>query len=314
MALLTKPTGNSLVAARKPLRPGLVLFLMSLPFVLLILAFNYLPLLGWSIAFVDYQPGMKILDCKFIGLTQFARIFSLGSDFGMVMRNTLVLSFLGIICSPVPIVLALMLAEVKKPAFSRAVQTITSFPYFISWILIFGVVYIVLAQSDSVLNTILFKLHLITRPVNVLANPDIVWPFQTLLTIYKTAGWQAIIYLAAIAGIDPELYDAAEVDGAGRLGKMRYITIPGLMPTYTVLLLLQISNVLSNGFEQYYVFHNALVHDKIAVLDYYLYQTGLGDQQFSYSTAMGIFKTVVSVTLLFSANWISKKVRGESII
>ena len=295
-------------------KPGFRLFLMSVPFLVVILLFYYLPLLGWSIAFIDYQPGISILKSRFTGFKSFEEVLTIGGNLYLVLRNTLVMSLLGIIFSPTPIVFALMLSEVRSKRFSKIVQTVTSFPNFISWILVYAIVYSVIAQSDSVFNTILLKFNIIKTPVNILSNPDMVWPFQLILQLWKNTGWQAIIYIATIAGIDSELYAAAEVDGAGRFRKILHITIPGVMGTYIVLLMLQISNMLSNGFEQYYVFHGPMVHEKIAVLDYYLYQTGLGEGNFSFSTAMGIFKTLISIILLFSVNGISKKIRGESIV
>ena len=150
--------------------------------------------------------------------------------------------------------------------------------------------------------------------MNPLGNGKIVWIFQLLLHIWKTLGWSAIIYIAAISGIDSELYDAASVDGASRFQKIRYVTVPGLYSTFFVLLLLSISNILNNGFDQYFVFFNALVADKIEVLDYYVYKIGILTNDYSLSIAIGMFKSFISVTLLFLANALSRRVRGESIV
>lgn len=167
---------------------------------------------------------------------------------------------------------------------------------------------------DGMVNTVFMKLGLIDQPQNIFGNADIAWYFQIALGLWKGLGWSAIIYLAAIAGIDQEQYDAAKVDGAGRWRCMWNVTLPGVITTYLVLLLLGISNILSNGFEQYYVFNNPLVSEKLMVLDLYVYNMGIVYGQYSYSIAIGIWKTIVGIAMLLTANQISKKLRGDSII
>jgi putative aldouronate transport system permease protein len=299
---------------KKKLKPeGVKLTLLALPFVLFTFAFAYVPLFGWVYAFFNYKPGVSLAHSKFVGLKYFILMFSGTGDMGRVMINTLAMSALGLLTSALPIIFAIMIAEVPSRRFKKLVQTTTTLPNFISWVIVYSLAFNILS-TDGLLNHMLLDLHLVDKPTNILGNPDIVWYFQTALGIWKGLGWGAIIYLAAIAGIDNELYDAASVDGAGRLKKILHITLPGIAPTYFVLLLLAVSSILSVGFDQYFVFYNSLVADKIEVLDYYVYRIGLASHDYSYATAIGIAKTFVSLILLFSVNGLSKRVRGSSII
>jgi len=231
-----------------------------------------------------------------------------------VMRNTFVITFSSVILQPLPAVFAIFLSEMNSKYFKKTIQTLTTLPNFISWILVYSIFFAAFSIDDGFVNSILLSLKLIDKPFNVLANGDAAWYFQICIQIWKNVGFVSIIYFASISGIDSELYDAVKMDGAGRYRKILHVVVPGVAPTFIVLLLLSISNILSNGFEQYYVFMNAMVQDKLQVFDYYTYRIGITMNEYSFSTALGIFKTVVSVALLFSVNFISKKVRGESII
>lgn len=317
MTSVTK-TGTRANHARGMLNPKsmqrVTLFLMLLPFLMLVFAISYVPLFGWAYAFTDYKPGMTFEKLKWVGLKYFIQIFNDKANFYVAFRNTVVLSLLAILSTPTPMILAIMINEIRSNKFKRVIQTITSFPNFISWILMYAVVFSLAASSDSALNTLLMSLHIIEKPLNLLGNDINPWIMQTLLGIYKSLGYSAIIYIAAIAGINPEYYDAAEVDGAGKLQRIWHITLPHLMPTFIVLLLLQIANFLNNGFEQFYVFQTPLTVDKLEVLDTMTYRIGIQLGNFSYSTAVGVFKSVVSIALLMFSNAMAKKVRGESII
>jgi ABC-type polysaccharide transport system permease subunit len=291
----------------------LSLTLMALPFVLFVFAFSYVPLHGWIYAFYDYIPGIPLFKNDFIGFENFKYILKDMINIRRVLLNTFAFYFLGLAATVVPVALAVMLTEAGSRTFKRLVQTTTTLPNFISWVIVFSLAYNIL-YSEGIINRVLMGLGLTKEPILLLANADAVYFFQTFLGIWKGAGWGSIIYLAAIAGIDPELYDAAAVDGAGRWGRIRHITLPGIAPTYVVLLLLQISNLLSVGLEQYLVFSNNMTQRKIEVLDFYVYRVGLQNQDYSYAIAIGILKTIISIILLFSANRLSKKIRGESII
>ncbi len=290
------------------------MLLILLPFIILTVVFNYVPLFGWAYAFVDYNPGIPLFKQEFVGWKYFSLLFDGGNDFGIVMRNTLAMSFLGLLTSPLPIVFAIMLSEIRSKVVSKWIQTVSAIPNFISWVLVYAIFFTFFSLEDGVVNKLLIGLGWIETPTNILGSDGYAWFFQLMVSIWKGTGWGAIIYLAAIAGIDPELYHAADVDGAGRFHKIWYITVPSLMPTYFVLLLLSISGMLSNGFEQYYVFQNPLNIDKLEVLDTYIYTLGIGRAEYAFSTAIGIFKSVVSIVLLLSANWLSKLVRKETII
>jgi ABC-type polysaccharide transport system permease subunit len=225
------------------------------------------------------------------------------------------LSLLGILASPLTAILAIMLNEVRNKTYKRIVQTLTSFPNFVSWVIVYSLFFSMLSVEDGVLNHFLLSIHIISQPIDFLGNPKVAWLLQTFIGFWKNAGWGAIIYIAAISGIDEQLYEAAKVDGAGRLSQIWHITIPGILPTYFVLLVLGIGSLLSaGGFEQYFVFHNALVHDYIEVLDTYTYRLGMEVNDFSLSTAAGMFKTIISIILLFGANRLHKKVMGHPII
>ena len=290
------------------------LFLMILPFLVFTFIFSYFPLFGWSYAFVDYSPGLSIFSQKFVGLKYFQIIFDGGSDFGHVMINTLGISFLGLACSVIPVIFAILISQLRFPRFAKIIQSVTALPNFISWVLVYSLAFSFFSTNDGAINNILMSLHIINSPVDVLGNVDYAWYVQTLIGIWKGTGWGAIIYIAAISSIDSELFDAADVDGANRFQKIIHITIPGVLPTFFVLFLLSISNMLSNGFDQFWVFQNSLTVDKLEVFDTYVYRLGMINMQYSFSTAMGIFKTLVSVTLLTIANFVSKVVRGEYIV
>lgn len=303
---------NHIASKLKVKKERLVLTLFAVPFVIFVFAFSYIPLFGWILAFINYKPGLKIWNCDFKGLYYFKMILQ---DWKMpsVLKNTLGMSFLGLLCSPLPAVFAIFLSELKFVRFKKFVQTITTVPNFVSWVIIYALSY-ALFSSDGVVNQVMLNLGLVDKTANMLGNGKAVWFFQTALGVWKSLGWNAIIYFAAIAGIDSELYDAASVDGAGRFHRILHITIPGISSTFFVLLLLQISNMLALGIDQYLAFYNSMVADKITVLDLYVYRLGLVTQDYSYATAVGIFKTVISIILLFSANGLSKKLRGESLV
>lgn len=291
----------------------LVLTLMAVPFIIYVFAFSYVPLMGWILAFFDYKPGLSLWDCDFAGLYYFKIIFDDWEKVWSVLKNTLAMGAMLLICSPLPAVFAIFLSELKSTKFKKIVQTVTTIPNFISWVIIYALAF-ALFSTDGVVNNVLIGVGILQEPSNLLGNRDATWFLQTALNIWKTLGWNAIIYFAAIAGIDGELYDAASVDGAGRFQKILHITIPGITSTFFVLLLLQISNILALGIDQYLAFYNSMVADKITVLDLYVYRLGLVTQDYSYATAVGILKSVISIVLLFSANGLSKKIRGQSLI
>lgn len=299
----------------KEKRKRQVLLLVYLaPFLALVVLFSYVPLFGWAYAFIDYKPGVKLIESTWAGLKYFRMVFSGGSDFWTVMVNTLSISLLNIVCSVIPVAFAIMISQVTAKRFSKVVQTMTSIPNFISWVVVYSVIFMLVTSEDSALNT-LFKSMGITgvSTGGLLTNASIAWFVQVGINVWKTTGYNAILYLAAISGIDQDQYDAASVDGCNAWQKIRNVTIPGILPTFFVLLLLSISNMLSNGFEQFWLFGNGMTWDKLEVFDTYVYRMGIRNMEYSFSTALGIFKSIVSIVLLTLANVGSKKLRGQSI-
>lgn len=289
------------------------LLLLASPFMIFFLIFCYLPLFGWILAFMNYKPGIPLSKTPFVGLQNFKYIFMFSDDVLNALKNTLIMSGLGILTSVLPVAFAIMLTEVPARRYTKMVQTVTTIPNFISWVIVFSFAFSIFSREGA-FNTILMGLGIVSTPTNVLANNEAVWLFQTALGVWKGLGWSSIIYFAAITGIDPELYNAATVDGASRMQKIRYITIPSISETYLVLLLLGVCNILSNGLEQYMVFYNALVAEHIEVLDYFIYRVGIKEADYSFSTAVGILKSGVSILMLFIVNAISKKIRGYAIV
>lgn len=306
--------GVRLKARRPWTKRELQLFLLALVFALFVVAFCYVPLLGWSIAFIDYNPGKSLFQQKFVGLANFKLLWSSKRDLGMAVRNTLALSGLSLLTMPVPLIFAILLSELPFKRLSKLTQTISALPYFISHVLLYAVCFSLFSPTDGAVNVILRLFYGPDYTSNLLAQPDVAWRMQTFICLYKGMGYSAIMYLSAMSGIDQELYDAASVDGAGRLAKILHVTIPGIMPTFIVLLVLNIAGMLSGaGFDQYYVFQNPMVLNKLEVLDTYIYKIGLRQNNFAFATAAGMLKSLISVMLLMLANRISKLVRGSSL-
>lgn len=293
------------------------LLLYASPFLLLVLVFSYFPLYGWTYSFFNYRLGFSLSDSEFVGLQWFQSIVSNKyqvAEVTRVMRNTFAISLLGLLTSVFPVIFAILLVEIRVNWFKRLVQTLTTLPNFISWVLVYAIAFMLFSVDNGLVNKIMVGLGLQENNVNYLASGDHIWLKMTLWSVWKGLGWGAILYIAAITSIDQELYDAAKVDGAGRFRLMWHITVPGVMSTFFVLLLLSIANFINNGLEQYFVFQNAMNKASIEVLDLYVYNVGLTGNNFSFATAISMLKSIVSVILLFMANRLSKWVRGESII
>lgn len=297
------------------------LFLLFLPFIALILVFSYLPLWGWRYAFYEYYPGDNLTMDKWKGFYWFTYLFKNAAtrrDIVMVLRNTLAMSGLGIATSWVAMAFAIFLSEIKTGWYRRFIQIFTTIPNFISWVLVYALA-LAIFSTDGFMNNLFQALHwdALVMPKGFLMNDQHSWLKMLAWGMWKGVGWSAIIYIAGISGIDQQLYEAATVDGAGRFQKMWHITLPGLIPTYCVLLLMSIAGVLSNGMDQYLVFSNPVNEDSLKVLDLYVYNLGIGsggDGTIPLSTVIGMAKSIISVVLLFLANGISKLIRGESII
>ncbi|MEW9701422.1 ABC transporter permease [Paenibacillus sp. SI8] len=271
------------------------LFFMALPFLLLTFVFSYLPLSGWIYAFYDYFPGIPLSKTPFVGLKWFKSMAASPTQTAEVLRvlkNTLAMSALGMVVSFLPAVYAILLSEVKSARYRKVVQTLTTIPNFISWILVYSLAFALLSVDNGLVNHLLVQLGIMDKGVNFLASNQNVWGPMILWYLWKSLGWGAILYLAAITGIDQELYEAAEVDGAGRFKKIWHITVPGILPTYFVLLLLSIGNFINNGIEQYFAFQNPMNKDTIEVLDLYVYNIAFSNN-YPFATAVSMLKSIV---------------------
>ena len=285
------------------------LFLFILPFLLLVLLFSYYPLYGWLYAFYDYRPPRPFSDAEFVGLKWFKSLVENPikvQQLLQVLKNTFAMSALTLGTSWLPMIFAVFLNEIKCVPFRKFVQTVTTLPNFISWVLVYSVAFS-LFNSTGMMNTLLINLGIIEKPIMFLQSSEHVWLTQWLWLTWKNLGWAAIMYIAAISSIDDELFQAAKVDGATRMQCIRYIT-------FFVLLMMNIGNFLSNGMEQYYVFQNAFNKESIQVLDLYVYNLAMGSGSYSVSVALSMLKSVVSLVLLVAANAVSKATRGESFL
>jgi len=292
------------------------LFLLLIPFLLLIFVFSYLPLWGWRYAFFNYQAGDVLSKDKFVGFFWFTYLFQNSAtiaDIGRVLTNTLAMSGLGILTSWCPLAFAIFLAEISNTRFRRIIQTFTTIPNFISWVLVYAVAFCIFS-TDGFISSIMVNSGLWESGKNMLMGGEHIWLKMLAWGMWKGLGWSAIMYIATITSIDQQLYEAATVDGAGRFQKMWHVTVPELIPTYMVLLLLSIAGILNNGMEQYFCFENSTNSSPITVLDLYVYKLGIGKGLIPLSTVIGMVKSLVSVALLFGANAISKAVRGNTIV
>lgn len=295
------------------------LFLMFLPFAIFAFLFCYLPLYGWRFAFFDYKSGGTLSADNFVGFKWFVYLFqneATRRDLINVMTNTLAISGLNVATTWIPMIFAVFLCEIRCMRFRRFVQAFTTIPNFISWVLVYAVA-LSIFSTDGFINTFAKEIGLLAEDAqgkNYLMGDSFTWVKMWGWGTWKGVGWSAIVYIAGISGIDQSLYEAATVDGAGRFQKMRHITLPGLLPTFFVLLLMAIAGILSNGLDQYLVFRNAENADSINVLDLYVYTLGIGNGSIPLSTVVGMFKSIISIILLFAANGASKLLRGESIV
>ena len=265
-------------------------------------------------AFVNYKPSLSLSEMEFVGFKYFVELFA-DPRFVNAFQNTIIMSFLGILlCGFVmPIMFALIINEVGNMMFKRVAQTISYLPHFVSWVVVSGIVLQVLSPETGIVNEILIKLNIIQAPIHFIAIDKYFYGIATISELWKELGWSAIIFISAIAGIDQEMYEAAEVDGAGRFRKMWSITLPSIKPTIMVILIISVGGLISTGFEKQFLLSNPLTIDKAEVIDLYALNYGINMVRFSFGTAVGIFKSLVSVTLMLVANAASKKYTEQSL-
>lgn len=289
----------------KEIKKQKVLLLWSFVIVAYGIVFYYLPLAGWAMAFENYKPKDGIFHSQFIGLAKFQRLFS-DEVFLRVIRNTLAMGVINLIVTFVmAIVFAILLNEIRSRGGKKAVQTISYLPHFLSWIIVTGILHDMLSGT-GIINDLLMNCNIIDQPINFFAHTQYFWPIVAFANIWKETGWNAIIYLAAITAIDPSLYEAAAIDGAGRWAKIKHVTLPSIKPTIIILLLMNVGNVLNAGFEIQYLLGNGLVQSVSQTIDIYVLKWGISQGDYAIGTAAGIFKSVVSIILIVVANRIAK--------
>lgn len=310
------PFARKLHHAGSYLRQHWILYVMLIPGLFFLFVYKLLPLWGLQIAFKDYKmfaaetPWKAITASGWVGLKHFQKLFG-SSQFIKVLRNTLEINFLKILCLfPLPILCAILLNEVRNKIYQKLCQTMIYVPYFFSWVLIFGIFYSLLG-SYGIVNTAINALG--KSRINFFGDQSV---FRWILVFtegWKEVGYNTVIYLAAITGIDPTLYEAAKMDGADKFKQIQHITLPGLLPTIVLMLIMKVGYILTTGFEQVLVFYNPSVYDVADIIETYVYRIGLGQADFSLATALGLFNAVVAFILIVGANTVSKKSLGRSI-
>lgn len=287
------------------------LYLMILPGVLYFIIFKYLPMGGLVIAFQDYLPWEGILGSPFVGMKHFVRLFT-EDTFFLLMRNTLVIFGMNIVFSfPFPILVALLLNELRSEKLKKGVQTIIYLPHFMSWVIVVSIFYVLMTTEGGVINNIITANG--GEKISFLTEPQWLRPMYIIQQIWKGAGWGTIVYLAAITNVDEQLYEAADMDGASRIRKIWHITLPAIRPTIITLLILKIGDVLELGFEHMFLLMNSLNKDVAQIFDTYVYTAGIQNGQLSYSTAVGLFKGLIGLILVVAANKLAKRVGEDGV-
>lgn len=311
----TKLAGQTGLRQKNPLLRSIIknryIYLMLLPVVAFYVIFSYVPMYGIVLAWKDYRHTMGILGSPWVGWENFEVVFR---NAGMVpaIRNTIVISLLKlVICFPAPIILALLLNEVTSRIFKRSAQTIVYLPNFISWVIIGGLVKTMFAIDDGLVNNILEAMGI--GRINFLLDSKYFYFLLIGSELWKSTGWGTVIYIAAISGIDPTLYEAAKIDGCKRFGLVRFITFPCILPIIAVMLIMQISNIMNAGFDSVYNLYNKTVYDVADIIDTLVYRLGVSDGEIEQSTAVGLFKNVINFILLLTGNWLTKKMCGYSM-
>jgi putative aldouronate transport system permease protein len=285
---------------------------MSVPIVLYVILFTYVPLTGWTMAFQDFKPA-KGFASPWVGPKHFINLFT-DNVFLKVLRNTLAMSTINLVLHfSFAISFALLLNEVKSRAVKRVSQTISYLPHFLSWVVVAGLVSTMLA-SDGAFNVFLMKIGILKEPIVWLGRPKAFWWILGFTNVWKEVGWNSIIYLAAMSAIDPALYEAAEMDGCGRLSRIRHITLPGIKTTIVVLLIMNLGWIMESGFEAQYLLRNGMNQDYSWSIDVYVVDYGLRLGNYSLAVAGGMFKSLVNIILLFTANWVASKLGEERLV
>lgn len=300
----------------KKIPAGVRLFLAISPLLIMYIVLNYFPLYGWVYAFFDYKATRSLPEMEFVGLRNFTSLFSnpiIKRQTLRALRNTLIMSGIGISTSFLPMFFAIALNELRSSKLKKIVQTVTTIPNFVSWVIVYSIALGLFSMENGVVNYVLKSMGVITESISFLSSDKHVYLTSFLWGTWKGIGWSAVIYLAGISGIDQELMDAASIDGARRFQRIRYVTIPCLMPTFITLMILSIGNLLNSGMDYQLVFGNAFNLEYLENIDYLVFSLGLASGKVSQAIAIGITKSLVALVLLFFSNWVSGKVREEKI-
>ena len=291
-----------------------MLIIMSVPFVLYVILFRYIPLWGWTMAFQNYKPARSFFQQSWVGFKWFKELFQ-NAEFLRSLRNTIGMSLISTALGYITaITLAVFLNEVRHLGIKRFVQTVSYLPHFLSWIIVTGLVANVLSVEDGILNNILLSLHLVKEPMQWLSVPKYFWHIIGWTYVWKEVGWNTIVYLGAMTAIDPCLYEAAQIDGCGRLRKIWHITLPGIKPTIIIMMIMSAGHILDANFEMPYLLQNGMIQDVAETIDIYVLKYGFKLFNFSLATAAGIFKNAVNIILLLIANSLAKRAGEERLI
>lgn len=291
-----------------------MLYIMILPCMILTFIFSYYPLSGWIMAFQNYKPAKGYSGSEFVGLAQFRFLFG-DLEFWRAMRNTVAMSLMNLVFGFVfAIVFALLLNEIRVSWFKRLTQTVSYLPHFLSWVIVCSLVSNMLSTNDGAVNNLLLSLGVIDKPILWLGEEKYFWWVVAFANIWKEMGWNSIIYIAAMAGIDPSLYEVASLDGAGRFRRMWHVTLPGIRPTIVVLLIMNLGWVLNAGFEVQYLLGGGLLQDVSQTIDIFVLKYGINIGNYSLATAAGMFKSAISILLVFGANKLANKLGENSLM
>lgn len=298
------------VRVKKDWKKNRSLYLLVIPVILFYLLFHYKPMYGAIIAFQDFNPRLGISGSEWVGFDQFTRFFT-SPYFGRLVKNTLLLSFYGIIFGfPAPIILALLLNELRAKKFKKTVQTITYLPHFISLVVVTGIIKD-FTQSTGLINDIIVWFG--GARSSLIQNPELYRTIYVLSDIWQGIGWGSIIYLSALSGIDQQLYEASSIDGAGRWKQLIHVTLPGIAPTIVIMLIMRMGQILGTGYEKTILLYNEATYETADVIASYIYRVGILERNWSYSTAIGLFNSVINLALLIITNKISKRISETSL-
>lgn len=306
----TKERESFLICIQKDWKKNRSLYLMVIPVILFYILFHYKPMYGAIIAFQDYNPRLGVSGSDWVGLDQFTRFFT-SPYFGRLVKNTLLLSVYGIIFGfPAPIILALLLNELKAMRFKKTVQTVTYLPHFISLVVVTGIIKD-FTQSTGLINDIIVMFG--GKRSSLIQNPALYRTIYIVSDIWQGIGWNSIIYLSALSGVDQQLYEAASIDGAGRWKQLIHVTLPGIAPTIVIMLIMRMGQLLGTGYEKTILLYNEATYETADVIASYIYRVGILERNWSYSTAIGLFNSVINLALLIVTNKISKRVSETSL-